>query len=76
MRQRRVWFEKMAEAFMALWWIPAGHRPTVAEAKERLEHLRTHGVTPYAFTFRNSFPSPAAPSAQTPAPLPDQCPAG
>lgn len=76
MRQRREWFEKMADAFMALWWIPAGHRPSVAEARERLEHLRANGVTPYAFTFRQSFPSPAAPSAQTPAPLPEQCPAG
>lgn len=76
MRQRREWFEKMAEAFMALWWIPAGHRPTVAEARERLEHLRAHGPTPRAFTFREPFPSAIGPSAQLPSPLPDQCPAG
>ena len=24
-----------------MWWVPAGHRPTIAEAIERLEHLKT-----------------------------------
>src|SRR5438034_10821804 len=24
LRRRRDWFEKMAEAYLALWWIPAG----------------------------------------------------
>ncbi len=28
---RREWFEKPAEAVTTLWWVPAGHRPTVAE---------------------------------------------
>jgi hypothetical protein len=27
MRRRRAWFEKMAESFLALWWIPAGTSP-------------------------------------------------
>jgi hypothetical protein len=76
MRQRREWFERMTEAFLALWWVPAGHRPTIAEAKERLAHLREHGATAHAFTFRQPFPAPSDPSAQIPLPLPDQCPAG
>ncbi|GAB2726109.1 DUF3291 domain-containing protein [Streptomyces bullii] len=54
--RRREWFEKLQEAVTALWWVPAGHRPTVAEAESRLLHLRTHGPTPYAFTLRTSFP--------------------
>jgi hypothetical protein len=58
MVQRRKWFERMAEAFMVLWWVPAGHRPPVAEAKERLELLRREGPTPAAFTFRKPFPAP------------------
>jgi hypothetical protein len=58
MVQRRKWFERMAEAFMVLWWVPAGHRPTVMEAKDRLERLRSHGPTPEAFTFRSPFPPP------------------
>ncbi|MFJ8359280.1 DUF3291 domain-containing protein [Streptomyces sp. NPDC093984] len=54
--RRREWFERLEEAFTALWWVPAGHRPTVAEAEERLLHLRAHGPTEYAFTLRTSFP--------------------
>ncbi|MGI5169483.1 DUF3291 domain-containing protein [Spirillospora sp. CA-253888] len=51
MRRRREWFRRHAEAHMALWWIPAGHVPTVAEGVERLEWLRAHGPSPRAFTF-------------------------
>lgn len=54
MRRRREWFERLA-LHTALWWIPAGHRPTVTEAEERLEHLRAHGATPHAFSFRRAF---------------------
>ena len=45
MRRRREWFEKMVEPYLALWWVPAGHIPTVEEAEERLLHLRAHGPT-------------------------------
>jgi hypothetical protein len=58
--RRREWFEKLQEAVTALWWVPAGHRPTVTEAESRLLHLRTHGPTPYAFTLRTSFPAQGA----------------
>jgi len=58
--RRREWFEKLQEAMTALWWVPAGHRPTVAEAESRLLHLRTNGPTPYAFTLRTSFPPGAS----------------
>ncbi|MGW9593098.1 DUF3291 domain-containing protein [Streptomyces chartreusis] len=54
--RRREWFERVQEAMTALWWVPAGHRPTVAEAESRLLHLRTNGPTPHAFTLRTSFP--------------------
>jgi heme-degrading monooxygenase HmoA len=55
LQRRREWFEHMEEAYVVLWWVPAGHIPSVEEAKERLEHLREHGPTPEAFTFRQSF---------------------
>jgi len=55
LRRRREWFERIKEAIVALWWVPAGHRPTVAEAVERIDHLRTNGPTPHAFTFRHPF---------------------
>jgi hypothetical protein len=58
MVQRRKWFEKMDELFVVLWWVPAGHLPSVDEAKSKLEHLRANGPTPDAFTFREPFPAP------------------
>src|SRR5215471_5957014 len=58
MRRRREFAEAMAEAYLVLWWVPAGHLPSVDEAKERLEVLRASGPTPHAFTFRASFPPP------------------
>jgi Domain of unknown function (DUF3291) len=54
MRRRREWFERIL-VFMVLWWIPAGHIPSVDEALARLEHLREHGPTPYAFTFKQRY---------------------
>ena len=58
MRRRREWFARFDGPYMALWWVPAGHIPTVGEAKERLEHLRAYGPSPAAFTFKAPFPTP------------------
>jgi hypothetical protein len=58
MRRRREWFHPMDVEYAALWWIPAGHRPTVAEAKDRLDYLREHGATQYAFTFKQPYLAP------------------
>jgi len=58
MRERKRWFEKFDGPYMALWWVPAGHIPTTEEGKERLDHLREHGDSPYAFSFKNVFPVP------------------
>ncbi|MET9410746.1 DUF3291 domain-containing protein [Streptomyces sp. NPDC002935] len=60
MARRRDFFERLEEAVTALWWVPAGHRPTVAEAESRLLHLREHGPTQHAFTLRTSFPPVSA----------------
>jgi len=53
--RRSEWFERISEAYVALWWIPAGELPTIADAKQRLEHLRANGPTPYAFTLKTAF---------------------
>ncbi|MET7299978.1 DUF3291 domain-containing protein [Embleya sp. NPDC005575] len=58
LRRRQDWFEHLAEISQVLWWLPAGTVPTSADGKIRLDHLREHGPTPYAFTFRNRFPQP------------------
>lgn len=57
--RRSEWFEKPAAPHYVLWWIPAGHTPTVAEAQERLEHYRQHGATEHAFWFGKLFAAPA-----------------
>jgi len=54
-RRRGEWFERMKEMFLACWYVPVGHEPTVAEAMERIEYIRRHGPTPYAFTFKQRF---------------------
>jgi hypothetical protein len=60
MRRRREWFVRMDEAFMALWWVPAGAIPTIDDAKRALDRLRRAGPSPAAFTFREPFPAPPA----------------
>ena len=57
-RRRRDWFEAPTEAYLVLWWVPVGHIPAVEEADERLDYLRAHGPTPYAFTFKQRYPPP------------------
>jgi hypothetical protein len=56
MLRRREWFAPMDEAHLVLWWVPVGHVPDVAEAKDRLELLRRVGPSPAAFTFRSMYP--------------------
>jgi Domain of unknown function (DUF3291) len=58
-RDRAKWFEKMDKSSYCLWWIPAGHIPTVVEGRERLEHYQKHGATPFSFRFSQPFPEPA-----------------
>jgi len=60
LRARKQWFEEIDGPILVLWWIPAGHIPTVLEAQERLQYLKEHGPTPHAFTFRTAFPAPDA----------------
>ena len=57
MRRRREWFERI-EAYLVLWWIPAGTVPTPVDARLRLDRLRQDGPTADAFTFRAPFPPP------------------
>jgi len=47
-RRREDWFERI-DTPLVMWWVPAGHRPAMAEGVARLDHLRAHGPTDYAF---------------------------
>ncbi len=59
---RKRWFaEEMAVVgghALALWWIPVGSLPTVADAKRKLALITEHGPTPEAFLFKQRFPPP------------------
>ena len=55
-RNRADWFLPVETPSLALWWIPDGHRPTPKESKERLDILIKNGPSPFAFTFKQSFP--------------------
>lgn len=59
LRRRAEWFTRVEGPHLALWWVPAGHQPTVHEAKERLHHLAQHGDSATAFTFRSPHPAAA-----------------
>lgn len=76
MSRRKEWFHRMKEAYSVLWWVPAGHRPDIAEAKRKLDALRAHGPRAEAFTFRQAFPPPHAGSTWDVQGLPEECPAG
>jgi hypothetical protein len=56
LRQRSDWFDLPSGDHLVLWWVPAGHVPSVNEAAQRLELLHRQGPTSAAFTFRHFFP--------------------
>ena len=57
MRRRAEWFDRIKTSFV-LWWVPTGHRPSVDEARTRLQLLEDIGPSERAFTFREPYPSP------------------
>ncbi|SED95778.1 DUF3291 domain-containing protein [Pseudomonas anguilliseptica] len=58
LKRRQEWFRKVSEAHVVLWWVPAGHLPSVQEAAERLALLREQGASAQAFSFRQAFAAP------------------
>ena len=66
LRDRRQWFEPQEGPILVLWWITAGHVPTVDEAQARFEMLKSRGPTHDAFTFRHPFPPPGRQTVRLP----------
>ncbi len=54
MDRRNKWFTPL-EPHVVLWWIEKGHRPTLLEAKHKLENLRGNGPSLDAFDFSRVF---------------------
>ncbi|MEM7312341.1 MAG: DUF3291 domain-containing protein [Planctomycetota bacterium] len=69
MRRRAEWFEK-TKVHLVLWWVEAGHVPTLDEAKDRLNALIADGPSENAFTFRSPYP---APGGKPVPPVLDEC---
>lgn len=46
--RREEWFERI-ETPLVMWWVPQGHRPSLAEGVERLDYLKEHGPSDFAF---------------------------
>ena len=47
--RRDQWFAPLDGPPLVMWWVPAGHRPSIEEGVERLDHLKAHGPSEYAF---------------------------
>jgi Domain of unknown function (DUF3291) len=50
--RREEWFERI-ETPLVLWWVPAGHRPSLSEGVERLNRLTTQGPSDEAFSWES-----------------------
>lgn len=60
MARRKEFFERFDGVYQALWWVRAGHRPTVEEGLAKLWLIERFGPSPQAFTFKARFPAPDA----------------
>jgi Domain of unknown function (DUF3291) len=47
--RRSEWFEVLGAMHFVMWWVPAGHRPSLEEGLERLDHLKANGDSDQAF---------------------------
>ncbi|WP_204045725.1 DUF3291 domain-containing protein [Acrocarpospora phusangensis] len=52
LQRRREWFQRIAEPYSVMWWVPEGELPDLAEGMARLARLRAGGPGPEAFTFK------------------------
>lgn len=47
--KRAQWYDSIGNSNLVMWWVPVGHRPTVAEGLARFERLRGDGASDAAF---------------------------
>lgn len=58
-RDRDAWFGRLSEQHQAVWWVPAGHRPSAQEGRDRLMNLREQGPSATAFSLARPFSQPS-----------------
>lgn len=49
--RKHSWFEQPTAAIFVMWPVPKAHLPTLQEGLARLDHLRAHGSTDYAYAW-------------------------
>jgi hypothetical protein len=65
MQRRARWYVPVRGGLTTvLWWVPAGHEPSVDEAVGRLLDLRTRGSTVQAFSLRHQFGPDGSPRSR------------
>lgn len=47
--KRAEWFEVLDKMHFVMWWVPAGHQPTLDEGLAKLDHLNANGDSDAAF---------------------------
>jgi hypothetical protein len=55
LRRKKDWFNHIENANYVLWWLEDGTIPCVDDGIVRLEHLRSYGESPYAFSLKVPF---------------------
>ena len=60
LQKKAEWFERPTRPPLVLWWVEAGHIPSVEEAKEHFDCLWRDGPSAAAFSFKARFAPPIA----------------
>lgn len=56
-KRKKEWMESFGGPYNVMWWVPDGHEPSLAEAKEKYDAICENGPTSEAFDLQNIFPS-------------------
>ncbi|MGB3177186.1 MAG: DUF3291 domain-containing protein [Albidovulum sp.] len=48
-QRRAEWFDAVTGGNLVMWWVPVGHRPSVAEGMARWQHREANGDSDHAF---------------------------
>ena len=57
MARRTEWFYPMEGPHLVMWWVPAGHIPTLEEAAVKLQQIAEEGPSDKAFDLSQTFPA-------------------
>ncbi|MFN3822964.1 MAG: DUF3291 domain-containing protein [Pseudorhodobacter sp.] len=47
--RKAEWYDAIGNGNLVLWWVPAGHRPDLAEGMARWQHREANGDSDHAF---------------------------